>query len=96
VNEAPTGIPWYAKGGAVLACVFLFGIAPKRRKWRTMLGAQLLLIAFACGMVACGGSKSLACASTITPGTTAGSYTITVTGTSGATTATGTIALTVN
>jgi hypothetical protein len=92
VNEAPTGIPWYAKGGAVLACVFLFGIAPKRRKWRTMLGAQLLLIAFACGMVACGGSKSLACASTITPGTTAGSYTITVTGTSGATTATGTIA----
>jgi subtilase family serine protease len=97
VNETPTGIPWYAKGGTVMACVLLFGIAPKRRKWRTMLGALILLLAFAGGMVACGGSKSLACASTITPGTTAGSYTITVTGTSGATAANSApIALTVN
>ena len=95
-NEAPTGIPWYAKGGAVLACVLLFGIAPKRRKWRTMLGALMLLVALAGGMVACGGSKSSSCTPTTTPGTTAGSYTITVTGTSGTSTATGTVALTVN
>jgi hypothetical protein len=96
VNAAPMGIPWFAKGGAVLACVLLFGIAPKQRKWRTMLGALMLLVALAGGMVACGGSKSSSCTPTTTPGTTAGSYTITVTGTSGATTATGTIALTVN
>ena len=97
VNQPPSGIPWYAKGGAVLACVFLFGIAPKRRKLRTILGALMLLIALTGGMVACGGSKSTPCTPTTTPGTTAGSYTITVTGTSGATTATSApFALTVN
>jgi hypothetical protein len=97
VNQAPTGLPWYAKGGAVLACVLLFGIAPRRRKGRTMLGALMLLIAFAGGVMACGGGgNSSNCSPTTTPGTTAGSYTITVTGTSGSMTATNTIALTVN
>jgi hypothetical protein len=97
VNESPSGIPWYAKGGAVLACMLLFGIAPTRRKGRAMLGALLLLFALAGGMMACGGSKLSSCTQTTTPGTTAGTYTITVTGTSGATTATSApIALTVN
>ncbi|MDR3665123.1 MAG: hypothetical protein P4L86_32865, partial [Mycobacterium sp.] len=65
--QAPTGIPWYAKGGAVLACVLLFGIAPKRRKWRTMLGMLLLFVALASGMMACGGgSTSTACNNVVT------------------------------
>jgi hypothetical protein len=50
-----------------------------------------LLVAFAGGVLACGGGGS----GTIYPGTTPGNYTITVTGTSGMKTATGTISLTV-
>jgi hypothetical protein len=51
-----------------------------------------LLIALTGGVLACGGGGS---GGTIYPGTTAGNYTITVTGTSGTKTATGTISLTV-
>jgi hypothetical protein len=51
-----------------------------------------LLVALASGVLACGGGGG---GITIYPGTTAGNYTITVTGTSGTTTATGTISLTV-
>ncbi len=85
-NRTPRGIPWYAKGGAVMACLLLFGIAPRRRNWRAMLGAMFLLVALLGGVSACGGSKS--CTPTTTSGTTTGTYTLTVTGTSGATTAT--------
>ena len=96
-NQAPRGIPWYAQGGAVLACVLLFGIAPRRRKWRAIFGMLMLFVALAGGMLACGGgSNTSACSTAITPGTTAGSYTIAVTGTSGSTSVTNTIALTVN
>jgi hypothetical protein len=95
-NEMPRGIPWYARGGAVLACLLLFGIVPQGRKRRAMLGMIMLFVALAGGMLACGGSKSTSCTTTTTPGTTAGSYTITVTGTSGSITATSApIALTV-
>jgi hypothetical protein len=77
--------------------VLLFGIAPRRRKWRAMFGMLMLFVALAGGMLACGGgSNTSACSTAITPGTTAGSYTITVTGTSGSTSVTNTIALTVN
>jgi hypothetical protein len=94
-NQTPRGIPWYAQGGAVLACLLLFGIAPQRRKWHTMLGAFFLLVALTCGMLACGSGSTHSCPPTTTPGTTAGAYTITVTGTSGATTASSSITLTV-
>jgi hypothetical protein len=50
-----------------------------------------LLVALAGGVLACGGSGG----GTIYPGTMPGNYTITVTGTSGTATATGTISLTV-
>jgi hypothetical protein len=95
-NQIPRGIPWYARGGAVVACMLLFGIAPQRRRWRTMLGMLILFVALTSGMLACGGgSQSTACNNVVTPGTTAGSYIVTVTGTSGSTTATNMISLTV-
>jgi len=53
-----------------------------------------LLVSLAGGMVACGGSVHGSNKTTV-PGTTSGSYTITVTGTSGATTTKGTVTLTV-
>ncbi len=99
-NELPRDMPsqrgtWYM-GGTVLACVLLFGIAPKRRKLRRVLGALLLLVTLAMGISACnGGSKTTACTPLSIAGTTSGAYTITVTGTSGSTVTTGTITFTV-
>ena len=94
-SQMPHGIPWYAGGGAVLAGIFLFGIPSRRRKGRAILGMLVLLAVFTGGVLACGGGSSAACTPTTTPGTTAGSYTITVTGTSGALTGTSTVTLTV-
>jgi hypothetical protein len=92
-NDA-TGIPsrWLASGGAVLAGVFLLGIPPRRRS-SFLRHLCLLGVIFAGTMAAvtgCGGSHKM-----ITQGTTAGTYTITVTGKSGSVTSTGTIKVTV-
>lgn len=94
-NQEPRGIPWYAGGSAVLAGLFFFAIPARRRIARTMLGMLFLLAVFAGGVLACGGGGGTTCTPTTTPGTTAGSYSITVTGTSGALTETGTVTLTV-
>jgi hypothetical protein len=93
------GIPWYATGGATLACLMLFGIPARRRSWRILLGMLVLLVAFAGGAVACGGGGSGSGGGggggTGNSGTTAGTYTVTVTGTSSSTVATGAVTLTV-
>jgi hypothetical protein len=61
-----------------------------------MLGMLFLVAILAGGMSACTKPLStLKGGGTSNPGTTAGTYTITVTGTSGSTTATGIVALTV-
>jgi hypothetical protein len=60
-----------------------------------MLGL-IVLLALLGGMLACGGKASSGGGGGISiPGTTAGTYTVTITGTSGATTATGVVTLTV-
>ncbi len=90
------GVPWYAAGGAALACLLLLGIPARRRSWRTMLGMLVFLVALTGGVLACGGGGGGGGGGgTSNPGTTAGTYTITVTGTSGSTTSTGTVTLTV-
>lgn len=95
-NRGRQGIPWYSGGGAVLACVLLFGIPSRRRSWLRMLGVSLLLVALAGGAIACsGGGGGKTCNPSPISGTTPGAYTITVTGTSGSTTSTGTVNLTV-
>ena len=89
-------VPWYARGGAALACILLIGIPARRRRWRTMLGMLTLLAALTTGMMACGGgSGTSTCNTAFRPATTAGIYTVTITGTSGALTETGTVTLTV-
>jgi hypothetical protein len=95
-NNAPQGINLYS-GGAILACVLLFGIGPRQRKIRAALQMLMLLIALASGTIACGsgGGKTVGCAPTTIAGTTAGNYTVTVIGTSGSTTSNGTFTLTV-
>ena len=64
----------------------------RRRSWRTMLGMFVLLVALMGGMLACGGKASSGGGGgTSIPGTTSGTYTVTVTGTSGVITATGVV-----
>jgi subtilase family serine protease len=91
-------------GGAALACVLLFWLPVRRRDRRNILGLYALLVALACGVSACGGSNSSSSSGgggggggggNSNPGTTAGSYIITVTGTSGSTSSTTTINLTI-
>ncbi len=72
-----------AEGGVVLALLMLFGIPARRRGWRAMLGAVVLLATLG-SLAACGGgggSSSGGGGGGGNPGTTAGSYTFTVTGT---------------
>jgi N-acetylneuraminic acid mutarotase len=79
----------------MLVCL-LFFCAPVRRPWRRILGMFLLLAFMMDGALACGGAKFKDLSDGFgSSGTTAGAYTITVTGTSGAITATGTFVLTV-
>jgi len=89
-SQMQPGAPWYTGAGAGLICV-LFGMSVSRRSWRTALGTLVLLLTLAAGLTACGSST---CKSS-TSGTTPGTYTITITGTSGATAAAGTVTLTV-
>jgi hypothetical protein len=96
-NRMPSGILQYKGGGAALACLIILGIPARRRNWQSKLGMLLLLVAIVGGVVACGsgGGGGVPCPTTVTTGTTAGVYTITVTGTSGTLTETGTVSLTV-
>ncbi len=93
------GVPWYAAASATLACILLWGIPARRRSWRTMLGLVVLLVALAGGVLACGGggggSGGGGGGGNSIPGTTAGTYTVTVTGTVGATNVTGAVTLNV-
>ena len=94
-GQAPLKITWYAGGGAVFACLLLFGIEARRRRWRTAFTMLALLAIFAGGLLGCGGNAASTRCSSVANGTTPGGYAITVTGTSGNTTAAGTLTLTV-
>ncbi len=88
---------WYAATGATLACILFLWIPRGRRSLRNILGAIALLTVLTTGLLACGGGTSTGGSSgtTAQSGATPGNYVITVTGTSGSVTATGTVNLTV-
>jgi hypothetical protein len=88
------GFRWKAAGGVALAGMLLLGIPARRRCWRALLSMLILLVALAGGMLACGGGNNGG-GGTGNPGTTAGTYTVTVTGASGTKTAKATITVTV-
>jgi hypothetical protein len=67
-----------AGSGALLALLVFFGIPARRKAWRAMLGMVVLLITLG-SLAACGGGSSGG--TTTIPGTTAGTYTFTVTAT---------------
>jgi hypothetical protein len=91
--------PWRVAGGAVLACVALLIVPLRRRRWMALM-AWVALFAATAGM-GCGGGGSAGGGGggggggQKDSGTTAGIYTVTITGVSGGMTETGTVALTV-
>ena len=96
------GAGWSNAGGVgstfILGIFFLFlGIATQGRNWRTRLGLLLLPVILTAAFLACGGGSSGGGGGggTGNPGTTPGTYTVTVSATSGIATATSTITLTV-
>lgn len=79
---------------ASLACLLLFGIRVRCRRWRTMLGVLVLFIVITGSVAAYGGGGGAGCNMVGSSGTTAGTYTVIVTGTSGAPTSAGIVTLT--
>jgi hypothetical protein len=72
---------WTTAGGAVLALLVFLGIPARRRGWRQMLGALLVMVALGAlaGLGGCGGSGSGTTTTIETdPGTSAGTYTFNV------------------
>jgi hypothetical protein len=84
-------------GGDALATFLFFGLPLRRPRAKTLI-SLLLLGAFAAIVEGCGGGQKAANPVTMSanPGTTVGSYMVTVTGSSGALTASTTVAVTVN
>jgi hypothetical protein len=80
--------PLWPAGGAALACVLLFGIPARRRRWRAMLGMVALCAMLAGGLVGCVAPQSSGCSASAAGGTTVGTYTVTITGTSNSVSAT--------
>jgi hypothetical protein len=81
---------WMPASGTALACILLFGLPARRRRWRATLALLALLIVLSCGMASCGGAVSGGGGGGGgNAGTTTGIYTITVSGVSGSMTETG-------
>ena len=98
-NTVPTSplSGWKTAGGTALACILLFGIPARRRRYRSLCG-MVLLATFAFGALGCTSNLRTAgdgVSGGHNAGTTSGNYTITVAATSGATSVTSTIVLTV-
>ncbi len=91
-NGSSAGSPLHRlledSGGVALASVLLLAIPARRRSWRSIL---MVLLAFGAlgilGIMGCGGTS--------TSGTSPGTYTVTVTGTSGGVSANTTVAVTI-
>ncbi len=84
-------LPWSLAGGASLASLLLLGIPGNRlRRLRRYFAAGLLLVAFAGTTIACGGGGSSTPLPPLNPGTTPGTYTLTITALNGLTVVTST------
>jgi hypothetical protein len=86
VNPKHPAVRWYIASSASLAFALFFVVPIKRRAWRNVPGMLILLVMLSCGIAACGGGNnnggSGGGGGMSSPGTTPGTYTITVTGTS--------------
>jgi N-acetylneuraminic acid mutarotase len=90
--------PWYAGSLTTLAYLMSLGIPSPRKGWKRLLGSVVFLIVIAASLASCGGGSAGGGGGgggNVHAGTTAGTYTITVTGTSGLSTARCTVTLNV-
>jgi hypothetical protein len=88
---------FFLGGGATLAMLLLFGIPARRRAWRALL--SVLAVVFTLGAGGCGGGGGGGGGTHTIQGTTAGTYTVTVTGkdaSTGSITASTTVTVAVN
>ncbi len=91
-SQGPRGLSWLAASSSTLfAGIFLLGLPSRRRR---MTGLGLMLLVFFAAGVGCGGGSSSG-GSAQTGGTPKGSYSITVTATSGSLSHTANVAVTV-
>jgi len=96
VPRVGNGKGWLGAGsGAALALLLFFGIPARRRSWRSMLGI-IVAMALIGALSSCGGSGGGGGGGQTIPGTTAGTYTVTVTGASGSITQTTPVTISVN
>jgi pseudomonalisin len=98
-SRRSTGLRGFS--GVAMAGLLLLLLPVRRRKALRALAMVCLLGAGLGALSGCGGDaatvvKTAACSNVVTAGTTAGTYTVTVTGTSGSVTATAPVMLTVN
>jgi len=84
---------WMTVSAGICPCILLIGISARRRRWPSMLGMLVLLFGITCSITSCGSSGNVSGGNH--PGTTGGTYTVTVTGSSGTITETGVVSLTV-
>lgn len=83
-QNAQASARWYATGSAAMACLLLFWFPARKHSLRNLLGLFALLAVLVSNAVGCTANLGSAAAGLQTDtGTTAGSYTIAVTGTSG-------------
>ncbi len=97
INQ-PATLPWRGLGGAALACVALLFMPRRRRSWLILLAGLTLFVSIAgmgCGGGGGGSKVGGGGGGGSNPGTTPGTYTVTITGVSGGMTETGTVSLTV-
>ncbi len=96
-GKGPLGTLFGAGSGAVLGLLIFFGIPARRRSWRSMLSILVAIVALGVLSSCGGGSSSSGIGGTTpsNPGTTAGTYTVTVTGNSGSIVQTTPVALSV-
>jgi trimeric autotransporter adhesin len=92
--ERPLNKFFAVGGGIAVAGLLLFTIPARRRSWRSILGVLVFAAMVSLG-IGCGGGSSSGGGGG-SSGTTAGTYVITVTGTSGSLTASTTVSVTVN
>ena len=77
------GPGWFMGGcAAIILSLFLLNIPAKQRRWKMAFGLTVVTL-MAAVMIACGGGGSSSPPPTIDPGTAVGTYTVTVTATSG-------------
>jgi parallel beta-helix repeat protein len=99
---APVGCPQVANVSSTVGWLFPWEIAlasvllltkPTRSRWRRKLAMSLLLVGLTSCLAACGGGGGGSSCTPLSSGTTPGNYVVTVTGSSGSVTASGSVSV---